>query len=77
MGIFGLLVFLLTACDTSNTTSTQHGANGTPTSSIGSITNFALPMLDSVRVPSGITAGPDGNIWFIHGGWTERIISEK
>ena len=58
-----LLILLLSACDAGgSTTLTQGGANSTPTSTIGKITEFGLPRSAGAD-PQGIT-GPDGNLWF-------------
>ena len=64
------VVLLLAACGsqpgtTSGSPGTTPGAANTPTSGgqpAGTITEFPLPSANSA--PDGITAGPDGNLWF-------------
>src|SRR5579863_9533891 len=72
IGIPGLLlILLLSACggtggstnstDTSSTPSTG-GAKSIPATTAGKITEFSVTSGSNLY---GITAGPDGNLWFI------------
>src|SRR5260370_1069664 len=64
-GILGLFILLLSACGgTGGSTNSTTTSNATPikrTLPAGKITEFPVT---SGSQPAGITAGPDGNLWF-------------
>ncbi len=72
LGVLGCVILLLNACgsgSTTNPTATSNKASATGTSNMtpvitGSVTEFPSAGSNS----EGITAGPDGNLWFTEPG---------
>jgi len=62
IGMFGLLVLLLTACGAGGSANGSTSSGSTSASPPGTITEFTLS-----STPTWITAGPDGNLWFVEG----------
>jgi streptogramin lyase len=60
-----LLAGLVTRLKTPVSASPQVGSAPTPSPAVADITEYAIPNAGSN--PKGITAGPDGNLWFIEG----------
>ncbi len=61
IGILGFIILLLTACGTGGSANPTATSNTTPAIT-GTITEFPTG-----SNPEGITAGPDGNLWFTEG----------
>jgi streptogramin lyase len=62
-----LLSGVLTGCNLFKSSSSSSAATGT-------VTEYAVPTADSS--PSGIVAGPDGNLWFLEAGANSTAVNK-